>query len=128
MRATGGVSCARARSPAPEIRRRSAAEISISKPKSGEIGLSSRRIWTSRHTGTIQSSSGKIPIGLGRLTGRKEPVKVGFPDFRFPPDDPGIEGGPMSRARGNLAAIRLLRQLAAEGRQAAPARAAGRHR
>ena len=51
-------------------------------------------------------------------TDRKEIVKVGYPDFRFAQGEPDTEGGPMSRARANLAAIRLLRQLAAEGRDA----------
>jgi N12 class adenine-specific DNA methylase len=50
--------------------------------------------------------------------GRKEVVKVGFPDFRFSPDDADPESGPVARARANLAAIRLLRQLSTEGRLA----------
>lgn len=46
---------------------------------------------------------------------RTAPVQ--YPDYRFP-EKPQAEGGPKTRARANVAAVRLLRQIQAEGRAA----------
>lgn len=51
---------------------------------------------------------------------RKEVVAVGFPDFRHAHAAPGREPGPVGRARANVAAIRVLRELQASGRAATP--------
>lgn len=44
-------------------------------------------------------------------------IPVGFPDFRFGDHAPR-EGGPRTQVRANIAAVRLLRQVQAEGRTA----------
>jgi N12 class adenine-specific DNA methylase len=44
-------------------------------------------------------------------------VPIGFPDFRFA-DLSGPEGGPRTKVRANIAAVRTLRQIQAEGRTA----------
>jgi hypothetical protein len=43
-------------------------------------------------------------------------IPVGSRDFRYLDD--GVEGGPRTKVRANLAAVRLLRQIQAEGRGA----------
>lgn len=44
-------------------------------------------------------------------------LPVGYPDLRFP-DNPAREGGERTQVRASLAAIRLLRTLQGEGREA----------
>jgi N12 class adenine-specific DNA methylase len=64
------------------------------------------------------TQDGSLVVSVPESTGGTERVviPVGSRDFRYL-DDP-VEGGPRTKVRANLAAVRLLRQIQAEGRDA----------